>query len=161
MAHEHETDAEPDILCLAKGLGGGMPIGACLAAPDVAAAFAVGDHGSTFGGGPVQCAAAVAVLDVIERDALVERAEHLGRQAQERLRGLDGTRVRGRGLLIGIDLGTPRAADVVAAACARGALVTTATPRVIRVTPPLVIAEEELQQGLSILEEVICETAAS
>jgi acetylornithine/N-succinyldiaminopimelate aminotransferase len=161
FAHE-AAGVDPDIMCLAKGLGGGLPIGVCLARPEVAATFALGDHGSTFGGGPVQCAAATAVLDTIEQEDLLANAERTGKLIATDLLdgGIDGV-VRGRGLLIGIELDAPVARDVAAAALKAGLLVNDATPSVVRVTPPLVVSEAEAREGTDILKEVLYEIAAA
>jgi acetylornithine/N-succinyldiaminopimelate aminotransferase len=155
----HEASGvNPDIICLAKGLGGGLPIGACLAAPDIAAAFAPGDHGSTFGGGPVQCAAALAVLDTIEQEDLVGNAARVGKRIANDLldAGIPGA-VRGQGLLIGIELDTPVARDVAKEALSNGLLVNDATSSVLRIAPPLILSEAEAQHGTEILKEVLFE----
>lgn len=152
----------PDIVCLAKALGGGLPIGACLARPPVAEVFTFGDHGSTFGGGPVQCAAALAVLDVIESEVLLERAGIIGRRMREGLGRIFGPpAVRGRGGLLAAALPLPVATRVASGALARGLLINDPTPDVLRFTPPLVISDEEMNDALGILEEVWCEVAAS
>ncbi|MGH2694292.1 MAG: acetylornithine transaminase [Actinomycetota bacterium] len=151
FAHRH-YGVTPDVMCLAKALAGGLPMGACLARPEVAGAFAPGDHASTFGGGPVQSAAALAVLDVIEEEGLLQRASSAGARLAAGLRGVfPGMEVRGRGLLIGIDLGAPIARAVVEAALADGVLVNDPTPSVVRVTPPLVITDEEIDRALGSL----------
>lgn len=149
FAYQHDGVA-PDITCLAKALGGGLPLGACLARRGVAEAFAFSDHASTFGGGPVQTAAALAALEVIEGEDLLTRADVLGRSLSLRLKDTfdESVEVRGRGLLIGIDLGEPRARALVDAGLAHGVVVNEATPRVVRLAPPLVISEEELVTGL-------------
>lgn len=153
LACEHEG-VVPDVVCLAKALAGGLPMGACLASPDVAETFSPGDHATTFGGGPVQSAAALATLDVLEREGLLRRAGELGRRAGERLSAVFGEKnVRGRGLLIGVDLGRPLARAVAAAALDAGVLVNDCTPDVIRLAPPLVIADDELDDALTVLEK--------
>jgi acetylornithine/N-succinyldiaminopimelate aminotransferase len=155
FAHQH-NDVEPDVMCLAKGIAGGLPMGVCLATPEVAAAFSVGDHASTFGGGPVQCAAALAVLDVIDNDGLVEHAAETGARVMKELeRMATSAHVRGRGLMIGIEFDRPVARDIAAAALDRGVLVNDATPNVVRLTPPLVISDDEIDESLAILEEVL------
>ena len=156
FAHQHE-DVRPDVMTLAKALGGGLPIGACLATPEVAGAFEAGDHGSTFGGGPVQCRAAVATLDVIEAEELVARAASLGEEAMASLRSELGDRVvvRGRGLMIGIEFATEIARDIAAAALEAGVLVNDATKNVIRLVPPLVISDDEIEDALKTLIGVI------
>jgi acetylornithine aminotransferase len=160
-AHQHEG-VSPDVMTLAKGLGGGLPIGACLAGPAAAGVLGPGDHASTFGGGPVQCAAALTVLDVIEDGGLVEHGSHLGKLALEQLAdGLDGCDVRGRGLLIGVELPRDRAAEVVEGCARRGVLVNNATPNVLRIAPPLVIEGDELSEALEVVVEVCGEVAAA
>jgi acetylornithine/N-succinyldiaminopimelate aminotransferase len=156
FGYEH-FDIVPDVMCLAKALAGGLPMGACLATPEVAAAFAVGDHGSTFGGGPVQSAAALAVLDVIADEDLVARSEQQGRRARDALARIAPGEVRGRGLLIGIDMGRPIAREVAARALEKGVLVNDATDSVVRLVPPLVITDEEMDKGLDVLAEVFHE----
>ena len=144
FAHEHER-VLPDVLTLAKGLGGGLPIGACVAFGDAATFLGPGSHGSTFGGNPVSCAAALAVLGVIERDHLLLRASNLG----DRLSAIASSsplvsHVRGRGLLIGIVLNEPRAGDLEAAARSHGLIVNAVAPDVIRLAPPLVLTDEDV-----------------
>ncbi len=144
----------PDIVCIAKGLGGGLPIGACLAGPRVADTFTFGDHGSTFGGGPLQSAAALAVLDVIEREGLLDRARIAGARLREGLRSIFGSHsVRGRGLLLGVVLPSPTASRLAAAALQHAVLVNDVAPDVIRICPPLVITDAEIDRGLQLLEE--------
>ena len=146
----------PDVVCLGKALAGGLPMSACLATEGVAEAFEPGDHATTFGGGPVQSAAALAVLDVIEREGLVERAETAGAMLMEGLAKIvpEGAVVRGRGLMIGIALPGPEASDLTEKALRRGLLINNATPDVIRLVPPLVISDAEIETALWGLEEV-------
>jgi predicted acetylornithine/succinylornithine family transaminase len=160
FAYQH-YGVVPDVMCLAKGIAGGLPMGICMASPEVAAAFQPGDHASTFGGGPVQSAAALAVLDVIEREGLVERAEIAGRRFVEGLKAIvpTGADVRGLGLLLGVELTSPTARRVAEEAFARGVLVNDATPHVVRVAPPLVITDEEIDRALAVLGDSF-ETAA-
>lgn len=141
----------PDVVTLAKGLAGGLPIGACLARDGVA--FGPGEHASTFGGGPVSCAAALAVLDVIEGDRLLDNARAQGDRLLAALRAsLEGhpsvTEVRGAGLLVGVELaeGLPPGA-VVLEMIRRGVLGTEAGPRVVRLSPPLTVAPEEVDRA--------------
>ena len=151
----------PDVMCLAKGLAAGLPIGACLAIEDVAASFVPGDHASTFGGGPVQCATALAVLEVIEDERLLERAAAIGDGIKSRLGDIGSVcEVRGHGLLIGARLETDVARDVVEAALERGVLVNDPAPDVIRLCPPLVISEEEAIRGTEVVAEAIAEVVA-
>ena len=147
---------EPDLLTLAKSLAGGVPIGATVTTREVQARFR-GSHHSTFGGSPLACAAGVAALEVTVRDRLAERAERLGRTARDRLTGLPAERVRevrGLGLMIGIEL-RERAAPYLARLEERGFLAIPAGPAVIRLLPPLVIAEDDLAAGLEAIEQVL------
>ena len=148
FAHEH-SGVTPDVMCLAKALGSGLPIGACLARDEVAAAFVPGDHGSTFGGGPVQSAAALATLDVIADEGLVERADVTGKTLMSQLAAVFGDgRVRGKGLLVGVQLGAPVARAIVERALGEGVLVNDAAPDVLRFVPPLCITEEQVERGV-------------
>ena len=152
---------EPDVMCLAKSLAGGLPMGACLAKPGVAGAFEPGDHATTFGGGPVQAAAALTVLDVIEEEGLVERARVAGRRLEAGLRDVfAGIEVRGRGLMMAVDLGRDVAHDVAERALQQGLLVNDATPSVLRLTPPLVISGGQIDEAVGILGAAWREVAA-
>ena len=142
---------EPDLVTLAKGLGNGLPIGALLAR---GAAFAPGDHGSTFGGNPVACAAACAVVDEITPE-LLANVERQGARLAAGLAGLPGVEeVRGAGLLIGVQTARP-AAEIVAACHERGLVVLTAGANVLRLAPPLVVGDAEVDLALPILQEVL------
>ena len=137
----------PDVVTLAKGLGNGLPIGAAIARAEVA--FGPGEHASTFGGGPVVCAGALAVLDAIESEDLLANCRARGdqlRSALEQARHPGIEAVRGRGLLLGVALREPRAADVVRALIAAGALATEAGPSVVRLSPPLIVSEAEVEE---------------
>jgi acetylornithine/succinyldiaminopimelate/putrescine aminotransferase len=145
----------PDVLTFAKGLASGLPIGAVIATPAITATIATGDLGSTFGGGPVACAAALATLDVIEREGLVENAIRIGERLARGARALGVRRVSGRGLLLGLHLERP-AADVQAALFARRIITGTASdPRVLRLLPPLSFSEGEADLLLAGLKEVL------
>ncbi len=150
---------EPDVMTLAKALGGGMPIGAVVARPEVAASFRPGDHGSTFGGNPVACAAALAALDVLQEEDLPARAASVGGYFLARLEELARRwpvvrEVRGLGLMVGAELAVP--AGPVAAGCReRGLLVNCTAQRVLRFLPPLVVGEAEVDEAVNILEEVL------
>jgi acetylornithine/N-succinyldiaminopimelate aminotransferase len=138
-----DPDVAPDVVTVAKGLGGGLPIGACIGVGEAGDLLQPGHHGTTFGGNPVACAAALAVLDTIAAESLQERARTLG----ERLRaGLAAdartTGVRGRGLLIAADV-TPEAARVVGAAREHGFLVNATGPHTVRLAPPLVLGDDD------------------
>jgi acetylornithine/N-succinyldiaminopimelate aminotransferase len=149
-----ELGVRPDAVTLAKGLANGLPIGCLLVADEIAGAFEPGDHASTFGGNPVTCAAASAVCDVIE-DELLAEVRTKGHLIRDRLSELPSVEeVRGRGLLLGASIDRP-AGDVVDACRERGLLVGSAGPDVLRLTPPLTVSAEELEQGLELLEEVL------
>jgi len=162
FAHQHDG-VVPDVMCLAKALAAGLPMGVCLARSDIAAAFSLGDHGTTFGGGPVQSAAALAVLDVIESEGLVERSRLVGERVASQLRAElpAGAIVRGRGLMIGIEWPHPVAREVASVALERGVLVNDATPGVTRLTPPLVISDDEIEAAVEVLVGVAHEVAAA
>lgn len=145
---------EPDLVTLAKGLGNGLPIGALLAADGVAGGFVPGDHGSTFGGNPVVCAAACAVVNAIDDD-LLSNVRARGEELAAGLAELPGvTEVRGRGLLLGATLDRPVAA-VVDSCRERGLLVLSAGPDVLRLTPPLVLGPAEVEEALDILRAAL------
>jgi acetylornithine/N-succinyldiaminopimelate aminotransferase len=146
----------PDVICLGKALAGGLPMSACLATREVASAFEPGDHATTFGGGPVQSAAALAVLALIETEGLVDRAGVVGAHLIEGLAKIvpQGAEIRGRGLMIAIDLKDPGARSVAERALERGLLVNDATPDVVRLVPPLIISDAEVEEALWVLEEV-------
>lgn len=137
----------PDIITMAKGLGGGLPIGAVLATGQAASLFTPGSHGTTFGGNPVACAAANAVLDIIDDDFLVDvRAK--GHLLSERLKRIDGVRdVRGRGLMFGVVLDKPVAKEAVSTGYGHGIILNAPSANVIRVTPPLVITEADIKSA--------------
>ena len=141
----HETSGiTADIVTLAKGLGGGFPIGACIGLGPAATLFEPGNHGTTFGGNPVACAAALSVIATIEADALLEHVTVLGRKLRDGLTADPRvTEVRGEGLLIGLDLTSDASADVTAAALRRGFIINNPTPRRIRLAPPLVLTDDD------------------
>lgn len=149
FAHQHpdlvDAPVVPDLVTLAKGLAGGIPIGACIATHGAGKLFDPGNHGTTFGGNPVAAAAALAVLDVIETDDLMARATAAGRRLRETL-GADPRVVetRGSGLLVGLTLSQPRAAEVAAAAQDAGFIVNAATTERIRLAPPLVLSDADI-----------------
>ena len=150
----------PDVVTLAKALGGGLPIGACVAREDVADAFRPGDHATTFGGGPVPCAAALAVLDVIESEGLVENSARMGERLVARLRDAFADApavvdVRGVGLLVGVQLAGEWSKDVVDAARDRGLLVNNVRPDTVRLSPPLIVSEADVDKAVDLLAEAI------
>ena len=158
FAFQH-TDVVPDVMTLAKGLGSGVPIGACLAHGAAAEVFTYGKHGSTFGGNPLASAAALATLEIIESDGLLAHAEHLGNYIREAfaasLQGVAGVSViRNAGLMIGIELDRP-CAELVKQALAAGLLINVTADKVIRLLPPLVMTEQEAQQVVDILTPLI------
>ena len=161
FAFQH-YDIAPDIVTLAKALGGGLPIGACIAREDVADAFKPGDHATTFGGGPVPCAAANAVLDVIESEGLVARAAEAGEKLIGRLsaatEGNGAVReIRGLGLLIAIELGGDWAAEIVVKALAKGLVVNNVAPNAVRLAPPLIVSDDQIEQAVEILTGILSE----
>jgi acetylornithine aminotransferase len=150
-----QLGVRPDLATLAKGLANGLPIGALLVADDVAGAFAPGDHGSTFGGNPVPCAAACAVVTAIDDDLLANVA---GRSAElvAGLAGLTGVvAVRGRGLLLGIEV-ADSANEIVDAARESGLLVLAAGEHVVRLAPPLTVSAGEVSEALVTLSRILC-----
>lgn len=164
FAFEHEGIG-PDIVTLAKALGSGVPIGACLARAEVAAAFEPGNHGSTFGGNPLSCAAALATLDVIEGERLTERAEAMGRYLQRSLKALQGRtedvkEVRGMGLLIGVEFAQPVAKDLVNAMLGHGILSNATSESVLRLAPPLILTEHDADAFVAALEACLAEQRA-
>jgi acetylornithine aminotransferase len=145
-----DPEVAPDLVTVAKGLAGGFPIGACLALGDAAFLLEPGNHGTTFGGNPVACAAALAVISTIESEGLLERATVLGEKLRDGLRADPRVlEVRGEGLLIGLTLSEPVTAEVAAAALAAGFILNNATPERIRLAPPLVLAEEDVNAFLA------------
>jgi acetylornithine aminotransferase len=144
----------PDLVALAKGLGNGLPIGCLLVADGVPEAFAPGDHGSTFGGNPVSCAAACAVCDALD-DGLLAQVRDRGGELAAALAELPGVvAVRGAGLLLGAELDRP-AGPVVDACREAGVLVLTAGDQVLRLAPPLTVSKAEIQLGLGVLREAL------
>ncbi|MHB0913613.1 MAG: acetylornithine transaminase [Armatimonadota bacterium] len=156
FGHQH-YGVKPDIMTLAKTLGGGFPIGACLATKSVAEAFVPGNHASTFGGNPLACAAALATLTVMEQDRLVENAAEVGGYFMDRLRSLheEITEVRGKGLMIGIELSGGNAPSVAARCLSMGLIVNTIGEKVIRFLPPLIAKKEHVDIALGVLEEAV------
>jgi acetylornithine/N-succinyldiaminopimelate aminotransferase len=163
-AHQHE-DAAPDVMTVAKALGGGVPIGAILAAPR-ADVFEPGDHGSTFGGGPLACAAAIAVMRTVESEGLVEHAGQVGDYLAESLsaladRGAPIAGVRGRGLMLGIALNRDVARAVAAAALDEGLIVNAIGDRTLRLVPALIITRDEVDEAMLRLSRAFDSVAAA
>ena len=163
FAHQHE-DVSPDVMTLAKGLGNGMPIGACLARGAAAELFQPGNHGSTFGGNPLACAAGLAVIDTLEKESLPARAEELGLRMITALELALGdqdyvTDIRGQGLLLGIELDRP-CSELVGKALERGLLINVTAGNTIRLLPPLVIGDEDADHLVQVIIELITEFVA-
>jgi acetylornithine/N-succinyldiaminopimelate aminotransferase len=148
----------PDVVTVAKGLGGGLPIGACLAFGDAAGLLGPGSHGSTFGGNPVAAAAALAVMDTIERDGLLVNARYVG----DHLRAAVGqvghpliSGTRGRGLLVAVELSEPVAPYVAAAALEAGFILNAVAPDAIRLAPPLILTADEADSFVAALPQIL------
>ncbi len=157
-AHE-PSGVQPDMMTLAKALGGGLPIGATLLTDRVAATIQAGDHGSTFAGGPVICRAALETLRRVSDAAMLEHVRAMGALLVEKLRALGSPRVqevRGRGLMIGVALDVD-AWPLVEAGYARGVLLLNAGPRVLRLLPPLIVEETHIEELVAILGELLAE----
>ncbi|WP_404815834.1 acetylornithine transaminase [Streptomyces thermolineatus] len=149
---------EPDVVTLAKGLGGGLPVGATVAFGEAAGLLTPGQHGSTFGGNPVVCAAALAVLDTIAADGLLEHVKRTGERLRQGIEALGHPlvdHVRGAGLLLGVVLTRPLAPRVQQAAQDAGFLVNAAVPGTVRLAPPLILGDEEVDAFLAALPAVL------
>jgi acetylornithine aminotransferase len=160
FAHQH-AGILPDVMTLAKGLGSGVPIGACLAAGRAAGVFKPGNHGSTFGGNPLACAAALTTLDVIEADGLMARADKLGKAIRDGVKsGLSGVsgfvEVRGDGLMIGIELDRP-CGELVTRALDAGLLINVTADKVVRLLPALTMSDAEGAELVAALVPLIKE----
>jgi acetylornithine aminotransferase len=154
FAYQH-SGILPDVMTLAKGLGSGVPVGACLAAGKAAGTLQPGNHGSTFGGNPLACTAGLTTLNILEQDKLLARAETLGQYIREgltaALQGVNGVKeIRGQGLMIGIELDRP-CGDLVKLSLAKGLLINVTADSVIRLLPPMIMSKHEAQQLLDIL----------
>lgn len=154
---EHEK-VQPDVVTLAKGLGGGLPLGATIAYGRAAELLQPGDHGTTFGGNPIACAAANAVLDVIENKNLMKSARVFEKKIKKSISAVPGvSEVRGRGLLIGIELRTPIAKKVAASMLEAGVIVNAANDQTIRIAPPLIVTTPQIEKFISIFKKVMKE----
>lgn len=158
FAHQH-AGIVPDVMTLAKALGNGVPIGACLARGVAATLLGPGSHGSTFGGNPLACRAALAVVNTLREQALVEGAERLGERLQAGLRatlaGLNCVHeVRGRGLMVGIEMNRP-CKELVQHALAAHLLINVTADRVVRLLPPLIMDEQQIDQLVATLGDLI------
>ncbi len=157
FAYEH-FGVKPDVMTLAKALGGGLPLGAMLAVPEIAEYFKPGHHASTFGGNPVCCAAAKAVLQSIIEDKLLDNAASLGKILLEKLTNFEGKYkfvkdVRGKGMMVGIEL-EMAGADIVTQARDKGLLINCTADKVIRLLPPITAKLSEIKAGVKILDEI-------
>jgi acetylornithine/N-succinyldiaminopimelate aminotransferase len=160
FAYEH-FGVKPDIITLAKGLGGGVPIGAMLASDKVASGFQPGTHASTFGGNPLVCAAAVVTMEVLLEDGFIlDQCKRMGKYLKKRLEEMKKefpsviAEVRGMGLLIGMEL-TRDGAPIVKACMERGLLINCTAGNILRFTPPLIVTEKEIDHLIDVLEQTI------
>jgi acetylornithine/N-succinyldiaminopimelate aminotransferase len=153
------TPVRPDVLTSAKALASGLPVGAVIAGGEAAAVLESGDHGATFGGGPLVATAALATLDVLDDDRLQSRVRVLGDRFRVGLEALREqgrlTDVRGRGLMLGADLPEPRASDVVKAGLDAGLVLNATGPSTVRFLPPLIVGAPEIDRVLDFLGEVL------
>ena len=153
------AEVKPDVITLAKGLGSGVPIGACLAAGRATGVFGPGNHGSTFGGGPLVCAASLATLQAIEEEKLLEKATQTGEwirgELRTQLKGVSGVKdIRGLGMMMGIELDRP-CGDIVKRALAQGMLVNVTGDTVVRLLPPLIFTAAQAEQLVNTLVPII------
>lgn len=161
FAYQH-FDIEPDIFTLAKALGGGFPIGALCAKEHVAKAFEPGNHGSTFGGNPLACSAALASLEIILEENLVENSEKMGAYFIEKLSELANKydfikEVRGKGLMIAVEFLTEKAVEIKNKCFEKGYLIGNVGNNVIRILPPLIISKEDIDKMVSMLDNILSE----
>ena len=151
--HHQSEGVEPDVITLAKGLGGGLPLGACIAFGAAADLFTPGSHGTTFGGNPIACAAGLAVVRTIAGEGLLDHVKRVGEQLR---RGLENnplvSHVRGAGLLLGVVLKNPASAEIQAKLADAGFLVNAPNPDVIRLAPPLIISAEQADALIAALD---------
>ena len=158
FAYEH-TGIEPDIMPLAKALGGGIPVGAMVARAEVAESLSLGSHGSTFGGNAVACAAGVAVIETLLNDGVLENCQKMGAYFLSKLQVLKDkfsfiTEVRGQGLILGAELDRD-GADIATICLEEGLLINCAAGKVLRFIPPLIVTKDEIDHGMDILEKVL------
>lgn len=155
FGYEHE-EITPDVITLAKGLGGGLPLGAMIAIGPASHLFKPGEHGSTFGGNPVSCAAGLATINEIEKNSLNEKALETGEFLKSELLKVDGvSEVRGRGLLLGIVLEKDWAKEIANFLLAKGVLVNAPNENTIRIAPPLIVSRKECDKFIKIFTEVL------
>ena len=151
----------PDILCLAKGIAGGVPMGATLARPDILASISKGEHSSTFGGNPISCAAGIAALKSITEDGLIENSEKMGEKFRDGLEELKEKHtmireIRGKGLMIGIEMKF-EVRDILMSLIKKGVLMLYSGRNILRILPPLVISEEDVTKVLHALDSTLTE----
>jgi acetylornithine/N-succinyldiaminopimelate aminotransferase len=161
FAYQH-TGIKPDIVTLAKGLGGGVPVGAFIASDKMASVFRPGDHGTTFGGNPLACAAANTVLDIMREEKLCENATAMGEYMLVALNKLKAKypelilEVRGKGLMIGVQLSRP-GRDIVTRCMELGAIINCTAGDVLRFVPPLIITKSHVDEVISALDKALAE----
>jgi len=165
FAFQHNQGAKPDVMTLAKALGNGLPIGACLVAGPAVGVLQTGNHGSTFGGNPLVCRAALSVIETIEKDHLIDNVNSLSVQMlsgfKAKLEGVEGVKaIRAAGFMFGIELAIP-CADLVKQALAAGILINVTADKVIRLLPPLVINVDEANQIVTMVSELIIKFLSS
>ncbi|GIF13331.1 acetylornithine transaminase [Actinoplanes teichomyceticus] len=153
--HHQSEGVEPDVITLAKGLGGGLPLGACIAFGTAAELFTPGSHGTTFGGNPIACAAGLAVVRTIASEGLLDHVKRVGEQLRRGIEGLNHPyvkHVRGAGLLLGVVLDRPASAQIAAKLRDAGFLVNAPQPDVIRLAPPLIISSDQADALIAALD---------
>ena len=156
MWSHQDWESEHDILCLAKGIAGGVPMGATLVRPDILACISKGEHSSTFGGNPLSCAAGTATMQALTQDKLVENSANMGklfRQGLEQLKEKHSVirEIRGKGLMIGVELKF-EVRDILMEGIEKGLLLLYSGRNILRLLPPLVITEEDVTKSLEILD---------
>ena len=159
FAYEH-YNIEPDIMTLAKALGGGVPIGALLAKDEIASAFTPGDHGTTFGGNPLCTGAAIAVMNIFKDEKIVENSAENGKYFMEKLKNLPQkfiSEIRGKGLMIGVQFSSPIAGEVKAKLFENHILVGAVGGDILRILPPLIITKDEIDLFVNTLEKILTE----
>ncbi len=157
FAHQR-LDVVPDLISVAKGLGNGFPMGACIALGPAADLFGPGEHGTTFGGNPVACAAGLAVISYIKSHDLLDHVKQMGLRLADKVMSLDDPRiatVRGRGLLRGIVLTKPLGAEAAAAALEAGWIINSPRPSVLRIAPPLIVTAEQIDEFVDVLPSLL------
>jgi acetylornithine/N-succinyldiaminopimelate aminotransferase len=162
FAYQH-FGVEPDIMTMAKALGGGVAIGAMMAKEEVAAALTPGKHASTFGGNPLACAAGIAVIEAIEEDGLLEKAAEMGRYAKDKLEQLKQKRpiidsVRGIGLMIGVQLTGP-GSEIADKCLEKGLRINCTNETVLRFMPPMIVTKSQIDEAIDILDGVLSSSA--